>query len=394
MEQISLLRLFLLFLKIGATAFGGNIALVAVVRKELVEKRKLLTDEQVLDFTTLGNLLPGPLATNVITVCGYTIRGMMGAVLALLGVLLPSFVLVCALAWAYFRYGESPVVAEVFDGLLPGVAAVIAGTAWSLMKKNIKQPLQAVILPLAAMVILLFKGFFVTLLTILVSALLGYLFFRKKEGEDHVVPVHHKRNPVPMLSMLAIVLTGLVIWLIHPNPLFLQELRMLSLTFGTMSVTLFGGGYVFIPAIEKAVVGMHHWVTSKEFADGIAMGQITPGPVSISAAFIGWKVAGFWGALVSTLSIFVPPAFLMLPAQQFIDRIKGRPAVEAVFKGVRPAVIGMIIASIWVIGKSAPQDWQSIVIFLVVLTLSVWKNMDTILLIGIAGVMGWVLHLI
>ena len=169
---------------------------------------------------------------------------------------------------------------------------------------------------------------------------------------------------------------------------------MLSLTFGTMSVTLFGGGYVFIPAIAKVVVDMHHWVTAKEFADGIAMGQVTPGPVSITASFVGYRLAGIWGAIVSAITIFVPPAILMLVAQQFMDRIKGRPETESVFKGVRPAVIGMIIVSVWVIGKSAPQDWQSLVIFGTVLLLSIWKNFDTAILVLIAGAMGWLLHLI
>ena len=169
---------------------------------------------------------------------------------------------------------------------------------------------------------------------------------------------------------------------------------MLGLTFGSISVTLFGGGYVFISAIEKVVVGLHHWVSSKEFADGIAMGQITPGPVAITASFVGYKVAGIWGAIISALTIFIPPAFIMLLAQQFIDRIKGRPSVEAVFKGVRPAVIGMILVSVWVIGKSAPHDWQSAVIFITILILALWKNMDSAILIPIAGVMGYLLHFI
>jgi chromate transporter len=397
MERISLLRLFLIFLKIGVTSFGGNIALVAAVRKELCERKKVLTDNQVLDFTTLGNILPGPLATNVISACGYAIRGLPGALVGLAGVILPALVLICALAEFYFRNGESPALLNIFGGLLVGVAAIITSTAWSLAKKNIKNPAQVCIMLAAGAAILLLKGFLVTLAVVIIAGLLGFFFFKVTPAEQpEISPQQNKnaRSYVPMLALATILFCGLLLYLIHPASPFLQDIRLLGLTFGSMSVTLFGGGYVFIPAIEKVVVGTHHWTTSREFADGIAMGQITPGPVAITASFVGYKVRGIWGAVVSAIAIFVPPAILMLLAQQFIDRIKDKPEVESVFKGVRPAVIGMILASVWIIGKSAPQDWQSLAIFAVILTLAIWKNYDTIVLVSISGVLGFLLHLI
>src|SRR5882762_6532761 len=114
MQEISLLRLFLIFLKIGATSFGGNIALVAAIRKDICEKRKLLSDEQVLDFTSVGNILPGPLATNVIAACGFAIRGMAGALAGLVGIILPALILICILTEVYFRYGESSLLLKIF----------------------------------------------------------------------------------------------------------------------------------------------------------------------------------------------------------------------------------------------------------------------------------------
>ncbi|HEU4718358.1 MAG TPA: chromate efflux transporter [Bacteroidia bacterium] len=391
--MISLGQLFFVFLKIGATAFGGNVALVAAVRKELCEKKHYLKDAQVLDFMTLGNLMPGPLAVNVVAAIGYTLRGMLGAIVATIAVLIPSFFLVSFLADMYFRYGSSPVVNEIFSGLLPGVCAIIAATAWSLAKKNISSVLQVGIVVLAGAAILFFHGFLTTLVIIAVSGLLGLFLIRKKEGPEFMGPPKEKYSPWPLVAMTVLVLAGIILWLIHPEGEHAQKTRLLGLSFGGMSVTLFGGGYVFIPAIEKVVVGMHHWVTSKEFADGIAMGQVTPGPISISAAFIGWRVAGFLGALVSTVAIFFPPAFLMVVAQQFVDRVKKHPVAEAVFSGVRPAVIGMIVASVYVLSKSSPLDWQAFFIFAFVLTLSVWKNVDSALLILASGFFGWALHL-
>lgn len=394
MQQISLFRLFLVFLKIGTTAFGGNIALVAAVRKDLCEKRKLLSDEQVLDFITLGNILPGPLATNVIAACGYSIRGLIGAILGLLGIVLPALVLICLLAEFYFNHGDAAWFLKIFSGLLPGVAAIIAATAWSLAKKNVRNPLQILILAAAAAAIFFLKGFLVTLCIVAIAGIIGYFSFRVKKEENVPLPAARKMSKVPLYAMLTMLACGFALFLVHPAPLLLQELRMLGLTFGSMSVTLFGGGYVFIPAIEKVVVGTHHWVTSKEFADGIAMGQVTPGPVAITASFVGYRLAGIWGAIVSAITIFFPPAILMLLVQQFLDRLKGRPEVESVFQGVRPAVIGMILTSVWVIGKSAPHDWQSLVIFGTILGLSLWKNFDTAVLVVTAGAMGWLLHLI
>lgn len=395
MEQVSLLRLFLIFLKIGSISFGGNIALVAAVRKDLCSKRKLLSDEELLDFTTLGNILPGPLATNVTAACGYKIRGMLGALVGLTGVILPALILICILSDAYFRFGTSPTLLKIFAGLLPGVAAIIAATAWSLIKKNISNAMQIFILILAGAAILLLKGFLITLLVIFIAGLIGFFLFAKKIGIEkkqiHSIPKYYSR--APLLSVISLFAIGLIVFFVHPATLPLQEVRMLGVTFGSMSLTLFGGGYVFIPAIEKVVVGLHHWVSSKEFADGIAMGQVTPGPVAITASFVGYKVSGIWGAIVSAMAIFFPPALLMVLAQQFMDRIKGRTSVDAVFKGVRPAVIGMILASVWVIGKSAPQDWQSILIFGIILLLALWKNFDSSVLIPIAGLMGYVLHL-
>lgn len=388
-----LLNLFLIFLKIGATAFGGNVALVAAVRKELCEKRKMLSDKQLLDFMTLGNLMPGPLATNVIAASGYTIRGLAGAFVSLFAVLLPAFILLCIISEFYLRYGELPAIERIFSGLLPGVAAIIAYTAWSLAKANVKSPFQVVLLILAGAAVLLFKGFLTTLIIIVAAGLLG--FFVQKKNSDANAKTEFpqlKRSHAPLILSSVILVLLVLLALFHPAISPFRELRLITLSFSSMSVTLFGGGYVFIPAIENVVVGTHHWVTSREFADAIAISQVTPGPISISAAFVGWKVAGFNGALLGTLGIFVPPALLMIMAQQFVSRIKGKSWVESVFSGVRPAVIGMIAASIWVIGRSAPADWQSVFIFVTVFTLALWKKLDSAVLILVAGVLGWVLH--
>lgn len=388
-----LLRLFLIFLKIGATSFGGNVALVAAVRKELCEKRKLLSDKQLLDFMTLGNLMPGPFATNVITAAGFTIRGVAGAFVCLFAVLLPTFILVCAFAEFYMHYGQMPAIEKIFSGLLPGVAAIIAYTAWSLAKANVKTPFQWILLVLAGTAVILFKGFWTTFTVITIAGILGYFIARRNpEATAKLEIAPSKRSHAPVILSALLLLALLALFLVHPEGTLLRDLRMITLSFSSMSVTLFGGGYVFVPAIENVVVNTHHWVTAKEFADAIAISQVTPGPISVSSAFVGWKLAGFYGALLGIIGIFVPPALLTMMAQQFVARLKGKTWIDGVFAGVRPAVIGMIAASVWVIGKSAPPDWQSALIFLVIFGLSFLKKIDGAILILIAGVLGWTLH--
>ncbi|MBI3510483.1 MAG: chromate efflux transporter [Bacteroidetes bacterium] len=392
MQKISFPKLFLIFLKTGTIAFGGNVALVAYVRKEFCERKKIISDEELLDLTTVGSLLPGPLATNVIAGVGYSLYGMAGAAAALTGILLPAFILICILSHFYFQYGTSSVVTGIFDGLLPGVAAVIAATAWSMIRKNITNIFQVIILLGAGAVIFFLKGFFVTMSIVAVSGLAGYFIFPGVKNNISVA-AKRKNSFLPASAVALMFLVGGIIFFLHPVSLLLQELRMLGLTFASQSITLFGGGYVFVPALEKIVVGMHRWLTSKEFADGIALGQVTPGPIAITATFIGYKVAGIRGALVSTIAVFIPPSLIMIVAQQFIDRIKTKPKVESVFRGIRPAVIGMIITSVWVIGSSAPMDWRSLVIFISMFIFLLWKNPDSALVVILSGLFGFLLHL-
>ena len=134
----------------------------------------------------------------------------------------------------------------------------------------------------------------------------------------------------------------------------------LFLVFASMSVMLFGGGYVFIPLIQEIVVDGHGWVTTQEFIDAIAMGQITPGPILVSAAFIGLKVAGFTGAVVATVGIYLPPALLMVASTRALEFIKKSQAIRAALRGIRPAVVGMIAAAAFTVGGTAPHHWVSV----------------------------------
>lgn len=371
----------------GATAFGGNVALVAAIRREICEKRKWMTDTQILDLMIIGNVLPGPLATNVVFASGKILRGLSGAFIALIAVLLPSFVLMCLMSWAYFTYGNNETITGIMNGIIPCVAAIIAATAWNLYRKNVKGLLQHVILVLSCAAMIAWKGFFLTLIIVGVAALLGRLFLFVKQEKTEVVPIEKSKS----VWMLPVALTALftILFFIPEVSEAFTKVKSVALTFGSMSVTLFGGGYVFIPAMEKVVVHQMAWMTTREFTEGIAMGQITPGPIMISSVFIGWKVAGLRGAFAAAFSLFVPPAVVMYVAQHFLQRIKANANAEAIFKGVRPGVIGMITASVWTVFSSGQINLMSAVLFVSVLAVSIWKNPEPILLIGGSALVGF-----
>lgn len=164
--------------------------------------------------------------------------------------------------------------------------------------------------------------------------------------------------------------------------------RQILLTFSGMSLSLFGGGYVVIPAMQQIVVNSMNWLTNKEFADAIAMGQITPGPIFISTTFIGYKLAGFWGALNATIAIFLPPGLVMIGCTHYLDKIRNSTVITAIFKGLRPAIIGMIAAAAFTIMSHSDLSLKTGLLFLLFLILAIRFKADPVFLIPGAGIFG------
>jgi len=366
--------LLLNFLKIGATSFGGFLAMVSVVQDQMVNRDKTIKNEVILDGISLASVLPGPLAVNVVTYIGYQLNGMKGALLSMMAVIFPSFILVLALSWSYFEYGTLPLVENIFSGIMPAVVAIIIIVAIRMAKKSVSDYKQWGICILSGLLLIWLGGFFITLGLIIAGALAGFLLYYKslppKESAEDSPPGKKKKIPYLFLSILGIVTLIIIILPHFSSPGvqgFFTDIRKLMVAFSGMSVTLFGGGYVFIPAIQETVVQNLHWLSVREFTDGIAIGQITPGPILISATFIGYKVAGFWGALIATIAIFLPSGLLMIAGAHFLDKFKRSNLVTSIFMGLRPAVIGMIFAASFTIGRSIEMNWQSIVIFLIII---------------------------
>lgn len=380
----SLWSLFLSFLRIGSTAFGGFMALISVVQNEIVERKKLLAHSEMLDGISLATILPGPVAVNVVAYVGYKLRGGPGALVSAVGVILPSFVLMVALSAAYFHWGQIPVVNKLFLGFIPAVTAIIVHAAWGMAHKTILGLPELIIAVTACLLLLYEGGFFITLSIIVSAGLIGWLSFapfwagaKKPAQKGKGVKLLALNAPLAAAPFLALN-AGLA--------------AKLFLTFAGMSVLLFGGGFVFIPLIQQIVVQEQGWLTRQEFIDAIALGQITPGPILISAAFIGYKVMGFLGAAIATVAIFLPPALLMLVSAHFLMRARESTVVKAVLRGIRPAVIGMIAAAAWSIGATAVPNWLSAAIFLAALTALFRLRVDVAWIIPSAGLAGLLLY--
>jgi chromate transporter len=387
-ERVSLWTLFTLFLRIGSTAFGGFMALIAVVENHVVERRKWLTHEEVLDGVSLATVLPGPIAVNVIAYVGHRLRGIPGALACAIGVILPAFLLMLALSAAYFAWGQMPAVSKLFMGFLPAVAAIILVAAWNMGRKTIKGVSEALISLIAAALMVWHGSFAVSLSVIVVSGVAGWLIFREKPAAVSSKPSGELKNSGKLLSVAAAPL-ALTVPFWSANSILLLKLFT---TFAGMSVFLFGGGYVFIPLMQNTVVVSTGWLTQQEFVDAIAMSQIMPGPIVLSTVFIGYKMAGLLGALAATIGIFLPPGILMIAGTHVLNRIKQSALIKAVLRGIRPAIIGMIASAVITVGMSAQHHWVSLLIFAAALLAQLRFKLDVVWVIPTAGLAGLLMY--
>jgi len=365
--------------------------LIAVIQN-YIKKNNLLEEQEILDAIFLASVLPGPMAFNVVVGVGYRLRGLKGALVCGLGALLPTLVLVIGLSVAYFQWGQVPVVERLFKGFTPAMMAIVISAAWSMSRKTIKGVPELVISVAACAVLLGIGGFYSTLIIVLGSGFAGWLLLgnsRTQAQETSKTASAQTRSEAQTSSKLLSVSPLPVMWLLTFQPALALKL---FITFATMSVTLFGSAYVFIPIIQDIVVNQQHWVTHKEFIDSLAISQITPGPILVSSAFIGYKVAGLLGAISATVGTFLPPALLMLVGTYFLDSLKKSAVVQSAMRGIRPAVVGMLIAAAFVVGSTAAQHWASAVILTAALIALIRFRVEAALIIPTAGIAGLALY--
>jgi chromate transporter len=338
-------ELVLYFLRLGLLGFGGPVALVGQMERELVADKKWLTKEEMREAIAICQSLPGPLAIQVGIYVAYLRAGFWGAWAGGWAFILPNFVIVAALGALYVYLGDLQPVTAIFYGVSPAVIALILHSCYRLAKLGMEDWIQWVIagvclvvtVALQAEVALLFIG----------AGIVGILYYRNLIGRPtaSTVPV----IAAPVLAQLVPTASASTL-----TKLLLFFLKAGSLTFGS--------GLVIVPFLEQGLVHQYNWLDQRQFLIAVAIGMISPGPVVITATFVGYLVAGFWGSLVSTVGIFFPSFILILVAAPLLARHRGNANVQGFVKGAYAAAIGTILGACVLLGKIAIGDWLSALI--------------------------------
>ncbi|MFG6097251.1 chromate efflux transporter [Leptothoe sp. ISB3NOV94-8A] len=326
-----------LFLKLGAIGFGGPQAHIAMINDEAVEQRGWLDADEFSDGLALCEMLPGPASTQMGIYTGYVYAGWLGALVAGLAFITPAFLIVVTLSWVYFQFQQLPQLIALFFGLSPVMIAIILGFCYKLGRKSIQNWIGITI---AAMAFLAstFSNLS-TLVLFLLAGLLGIGLYGSKSLRFNSVA------PLGLLATLQPSFWGTERISEYGWPLFTFFLQV-----GTL---IFGGGLVIIPLLEFEVVERLGWLSTADFINGVAIGQLSPGPVVLTAAFVGYKMAGFFGALISAIGIFTPSFLFIMLAAPVLVRLRQNTWVQAFLKGIKPAVVGAIMAAAIPLGQTA-----------------------------------------
>jgi chromate transporter len=424
--------LFLSFFKIGLVGFGGGLAVISQIRALVVHQRRWLSDQEFAEGFALAQSLPGTSAGNAATYIGLKLRGWRGACVSMAGFILPSMLMMIVLAILYRHLRVLPDTDRLFHGLNAAVVALILVTAWRVGRNTLNKKWQWVLAVVACLTVALFGatvlevviaagvvGIFIDsfaekqwkrwraartptsrrrerIATRMIARrrerrnserkqefVGGYLMRaiaeervrRASEIEADEINQEQEENvdlddgngsqPPSKKSLRSIAALGVSM----PVLAKLGLLFAISTVFLRMGAATFGGGFVMIPLMEAEVVNSHQWLTRQEFADATALGQITPGPVLITATFIGYRVAGTLGALVATISIFLPAFLMTIAAGASLRRFRTNEIVQSFLRGVTPAVVGLLVAAAISIGRAGIDSWVGV--FMTILALLV-----------------------
>jgi len=368
--EASLAQFVMYFLRLGCFGFGGPIALVGYMQKDLVEERRWIAQQDYLDGLAFSQLAPGPLAAQLAMYLGFLRAGFLGATAVGVAFILPSFLMVAAIGWAYVHFGGMPVIAASFYGIGAAVIAIIARSATKLIKTTIKKDklLWAVFLVLGISTAITEREF----MWLFLAAGIVVMMARAS------IAAWKKRAAMP--AML-------------PAGMVLGKASSLFLFFLKSSLFVFGSGLAIVPFLHGGVVQEHHWLTESQFLDAVAVAMITPGPVVITVAFIGYLVAGFWGACIAALGVFLPVyLFVVLLAPSF-RRFSQNVQLRAFVQGVTASATGAIAGSVFVLARHSVRDlWTASIAATTFAILTKWKVPEPLIIVA-AGLLGLGIHL-
>jgi chromate transporter len=346
------------FLHLGVTAYGG-LAMVEPIRQRIVKEKGWLNQKEFLDGLALCQMVPGATVVQLAAYVGYRLRRTPGALAAAAGFILPAFVLMLGLSALYFTYGNIAWVKSVSRGLGAVVIALLLQAVWHL-GRNVRKHWIDVVIALLALLALWFQANYIL---VFVAAGLLRLVLSLRLLADQVSPP----EPMPgqklpagtILTHLALTLLVLAVlvgglWRLDP------KLGLMASTFFKIAMVAFGGGYAMIPILQWDLVDRLGWLTLQQFLDGILLGFVTPGPIIITATFVGYWVKGLLGAIVATVSIFLPPILIIIFLTPFYQRIKEAKLMRPVIQGILAALVGMLVLVTIQMGVVTLTDLKSL----------------------------------
>ncbi len=320
-------------LKLGAVGFGGGLAVLSLIRREFVERRRVLDDAAFAEVAAMAQALPGAVSVNALTILGTRYGGWWSGFVAGWAFVWPSFLMMLAFAATYPAFRYLPMMDAALVGMAAAVVALVVGTAVDLARAgSIRKRLDFIVA--AGAFVLVALNWVGVLEAVLLAGLTG-IFVQASDRRRWVAGV----APAWLLAALV-------------RGASLGTIAALAGVFLRIGAATFGGGFVMIPFIEQEVVLHHAWLAPREFSDAIALGQITPGPVVISATFIGYRVAGLLGATLATGMVFLPPGLLAMAAGRALGRFGKNQIVVGFLAGVRPAVVGLLASAALALGRS------------------------------------------
>src|ERR1035441_6769401 len=380
-REASLVEIALVFLKLGTIAFGGPPAHLAMMEEEFVRRSKWITQAEFLDRLATANLIPGPSSTEVAIFVGQLKRGWRGLIVAGCCFIIPAAAIVSVIAWAYVRFGSLPKAEGVLSAIKPAVVAIVIQALGKLGRTGVRTTLLAVIAVLAAVLnflgvspvlVLVFAGLVSAAALAMKNRLVGAVGFPKIVGLPKVVA-----GAMAVAAMGAAFPVGL-------GRLFLSFLKVGSVVFGS--------GYVLLAFLRTEFVERLHWLTEKQLIDAVAVGQFTPGPLFTTATFIGYVVAGWMGAAVATVGIFLPGFVLVAVSGPLIPRLRRSAVAAAALDGVVAGSLALIAVVTWQLGKASLVDRTSLVLFGVSLVALLRFRVNSAWVVAAAAVVGWAIR--
>jgi chromate transporter len=373
------LREFLLyFLHLGTFGFGGPIALAGHMRKDLVEERKWVESEDYVEGLAFSQLSPGPLAAQLAMYLGWVRAGTLGATLTGAAFVLPSFLMVMALAALYVHYGQLPWIQGVFYGIGAAVIAIIARSAYKLVRATLQRDRLLWVLFTALAVTTAWKESEMVWLFLLCGIVAMLVKAPPRWGLSGRV--------APAFVGWGKLFTGAA------GTATAATVGALLLFFLKAGAFVFGSGLAIVPFLYGGVVGQYHWLTERQFLDAVAVAMITPGPVVITAGFIGYLVAGVIGGLLAALAVFVPPYLIVIAGAPYYRRFAKNPQVKAFVRGVTAAAVGAIAGAAIILGRRSLIDLPTVSIAVATIGLLCFKKIPEPVLILAAGIAGRLLY--